>query len=418
MNNDDSTVIKSIYSILETLLVNFLVYFFFYQRQANQEVYLFLNPHPLLFLSLFMGLRYGIKLGVISAVISCLVFIDVYAAIYGNFDLFLTYFRYFKNPLLFLWSAFILGAFKDNHERRINKLSNKIEELSLENKNLQIDFTILEKIQKELKNQIIKSDESIVSLYDIAEKLETFEIEDIYTETIGVLIKYLKATSLDLYTYDNQHDFLRLKIAYGGYEKNNSIEASTCSWFNSVNQYRKVVKTISFDTNEQKPLMAAPLLRDGNIIAVVLIKNMEFDMISEYAFNLFQLIIDWINRTLEKATFVESLLESKYLENTNLVKDSDYFRKRIEVEKRRKKEFNMEYCLFSYRVRELTYDEIDSLVKKTLRSVDIAYFNEERNTLSFLLPATEKKNSYFVEERIKTNFGDNLVKIELKERED
>ncbi len=417
MNNNEKATTKTILCIIETIIINFILFFFIFEKQANQEIYLFLNPNPLLFLSIIMGLRYGLKLGIISSIISCVFYIYAFFNLYNDFTLLYSSIEYYKYPLLFLWSAAILGAFKDNHIRTLNKLKNDFYILQLEKNDLEKDYFLLDKIEKELKNQIIKSDESIISLYEIATKLETFEKEDIYTETIGVLKKYLKATNITLYTYDKESNYLRLKISYGVILEKTSIDASNCNWFKKVNETRDVVKTSYVADDKAHPLMSAPLIRDNEIIAIVNINEMDFDMLSEYAYNLFQLIIKWINRTLDKASFVEKLVDNKYIENTKLV-TAKHFKKRIEVEKRRKKEFGMDYCILSYRVANLNIEELDTMCKKTLRNVDIAYYNINRNTLSFLLPATKKSNSYILEDKIKNNFQDHLKPIELKILED
>ncbi len=417
MNNNEKATTKTILCIIETIIINFILFFFIFEKQANQEVYLFLNPNPLLFLSIIMGLRYGLKLGLISSIISCVFYFYAFFDLYNDFSLLYSSIEYYKYPLLFLWSSAILGAFKDNHIRTLNKLKNDFNILQLEKKDLEKDYLLLDKIEKELKNQIIKSDESIISLYEIATKLETFEKEDIYTETIGVLKKYLKATNITLYTYDKESNYLRLKISYGVILEKTSIDTSTCNWFKKVNETRDVVKTPYVADEKDHPLMSAPLIRDNEIIAIVNINEMDFDMLSEYAYNLFQLIIKWINRTLDKATFVEKLVDNKYIENTKLV-TAQHFKKRIEVERRRKKEFGMDHCILSYRVANLSIEELDKMCKKTLRNVDIAYYNINRNTLSFLLPATKKSNSYILEDKIKNNFQDHLKPIELKILED
>jgi len=417
LNNNENSIKKTLICITETIIVNFILFLFIFKKQANQEVYLFLNPNPLLFLSIIMGLRYGLKLGLFSSLISCAFYIYAFFDLYNDFSLFYSSIEYYKYPLLFLWSGAILGAFKDNHRREINKLNNDYNMLKLEKNDLEADYILLEKIEKELKTQIIKSDESIISLYEIATKLETFEEEDIYTETIGVLKKYLKATNITLYTYEKESNYLRLKISYGVILEKTSIDASKCEWFKKVKEIKDVVKIPYVTESSTNPLMSAPLIRDNEIIAIVNINKMDFDMLSEYAYNLFQLIIQWINRTLQKAAFVEKLVDNKYIENTKLV-TAQHFRKRFEIEKRRKNEFGIDYCILSYRVVNLTLEELDKLCNKTLRNADIAYYNINRNTLSFLLPATKKSNSFLIIEKINNNFQDHLKPIELKILED
>ena len=360
-----------------------------------------------------MGLRYGFIVGTIAACISSLFYANVHFEVYGNLEAFFTQFKYFKQPLLFIWSGFVLGVFKDNYRRKIKQSQESIELLTKEYHNLERDYDSVKAIQRDLKNQIIKADESIVSLYNIAKSLESFEVEELYTETIGILKKYLKATDLSLYTIDDKHDFLRLKISYGDSNPLPSVKASTCAWLSFVEEEKKALKIPTYTTGDTHPLMAAPLIIQDKIIGIVLINSMEFDVVSEYAFVLFQLIIDWINRTIEKATFVESLMENKYIDNTHIIKNSRYFRDLILIEKRRRIEFDIEYCILSYRVRTSTLEQIDTFSRKILRSVDKIYYNRDKEVLTFLLPATNRANAHIIENKISLYFKEALEKIEL-----
>ncbi len=418
MKYRDGKVSTAALALIETLAVNLLIRVVFYYLQPNQDLFLVLNPHPLLVFSIIMGMRYGFIVGTISACISSLFYADVHFEVYGNLDAFFTQFRYFKQPLLFIWSGFVLGVFKDNYRRKIKQSQESIELLTKEYHDLERDYDSVKAIQRDLKNQIIQADESIISLYNIAKSLESFEVEELYTETIGILKKYLKATDLSLYTIDDKNDFLRLRISYGDSDPLPSVKASTCSWLSFVEDERKALKIPAYTTDDTQPLMAAPLIIQDQIIAIVIINSMEFDVVSEYAFALFQLIIDWINRTIEKATFVESLMENKYIENTHIIKSGRYFRDLILIEKRRRIEFDMEYCILSYRVRTSTLEQIDTFSRKILRSVDKVYYNRNKEAITFLLPATKRANAYIIENKISLYFEGALEKIELKPLDD
>lgn len=408
---------RTIISIVETLIINVIFYFIFYVHPINQEIYLSLNPHPILFLVMFMGLRYGIGLSLISAVISCVFYISVFVSVNGTMLHFFEYFDNYKYPLLYLWTGFIFGAFRDNHFIKMEKLDSRIKALESENKFLRKDYKLLEDIQKELKQQIIGSDQSIISLYDIATSLASFNSEDIYTETVGILKKYLKVTSVALFDFDEANRYLRLKIFYGdSSNKRNSIDVNECFWFDKIEKERKVMKILN-KVDENSPLMVAPLIKNDKILAIISIYKMEFDMVSEYAFNLFQLIIDWINKALENATYVETLKNERNVDDTVLV-NASYLRKRLEIERRRKKEFKMDYCFLSYRLEGFSIKEIDAIVRKTLRPFDLAYYNVKSRTISFLMPATNSNNTLILEEKLKRSFNDKLVDIELSPLED
>lgn len=410
LKEDKIGIKRIISSIIETLVFNAIVYYFFYMMQANQELYINLNPHPLLFLCAFMGLRYGKKLGAIAALISCTFYIYIFVALGNEFSLLFEYFSNFKNPLIFLWMALILGTFRDNHYYKLTKVENENELLKEDYQKLEKDFRIIDKVQKELKIQIIDSHESIISLYDIALKLETFEIEDIFTETIGVLKKYLKVTAASIYYYDEKSQYLRLKILYGeNLLDRSSFPISEFPSYEEAVETKSVVKWKKGD-KENQPLMVAPLIKEGKIIAFINIESMDFDVLSEYAYRLFILITDWVNKALSKANYVEDISNYKFIENTILA-TPDYFEKRVAIEERRRKEFNMEYGLLKYRNNSICLKELNKIVSRSLRVVDVVGYDNSTKTLSILMPATKNDALHIIEERISNNFGYKLERI-------
>jgi K+-sensing histidine kinase KdpD len=409
---DDKIDLKRIISsIIETLVVNEIIYYYFYRMQANQDLYINLNPHPLLFLCAFMGLRYGKKLGAVTSLITCAFFVYVFVSLGNSLSSFFEYFSNFKNPLIFLWVALILGTFRDNHYHKLKNAEDENQELREEYRKLEKDFRVIDKVQKELKKQIIGSDESIISLYDIASKLETFEIEDIFTETIGILKKYLKVQDAAIYYYDERSQYLRLKILYGTNRRMNRssfpVDEFPC-FRNAVTN--RAVERWRKSNSETQPLMIAPLIKDDKIIALISIENMEFDILSEYAYSLFKLITDWVNKALSRAHYVEDLESSKYIENTILA-TPEYFNKRLAIEERRLKEFNMEYGLLRFKNKTFPIYDLNVIVGRSLRVVDVVGYNVDTNILSILLPATQNSALQMIKERTISNFGYRLEEI-------
>ena len=401
---------KNFFSVLETIVFNVIVYYIFFVLQSNQEVYLNLNPHPLFILSIVMGLRYGKKMGFISACISVIFFVYVFLKINKDINLLVEYFNNYKYILLFLWSAVVLGTFKDNYTSNIKKQSDEINLLEESFAQLKKDYSVSEKIQKELKRQIISSEESIISLYDIASKLETFETEELYTETIGILAKYLRATAISIYYYSEESNYLRLKISYGNeIEDRKSLLITNSRGFSQVIYNERVVRWQEIE-EEDFPLMSAPLVRNNKVIAVVNIENMDFDRISEYAFQLFKLIMDWVNKSLNQAIYIDEMKESKYIKETKLMK-INFFQERLKVEEQRKKDFGMDFGLLKYKVFDLSLQSINDKATKSLRSVDIISYDINNKILFILVPATAKENLYIVEDRILTNFKESITKI-------
>lgn len=378
--------------------------------QPNQETYFSLNPHPILFLCIFIGTRYGLKIALMSAFLSTLFYIKAFSDLHNSLALLLIYFENYKYILLFFWSAVIFGNLKDNQGSKIELLTGHIHILEKQYKDLEKSYNVSVRIQNEMKKQIINSDESILHLYEIAEKLNTLEVEEIYTEALGILSKYLKADNISIYTYDERSDFLRLKVKLGEYSfENRSSKVKEHEGLSKVISEKRAVRWS--EIQEKYPLMSAPLIKDDKVIGVINIENMEFERISEYAFQLFKIIIDWINDAISKACFVDNLREDKYFSETTLLK-FEFFNKRLAEEERRKNDFNLEYVYFKYEVNGLALKELyQDVVSKVFRSVDIVGYEPERKTLHVLLPATSSGSLPIIKARINSKLTKFLAEI-------
>ena len=396
--------------VIESLVVNIIIYLLFFELQSNQETYFSLNPHPILFLCIFIGTRYGLKIAFISAFLSTIFYIKAFSDLHNSLALLLIYFENYKYILLYFWSAVIFGSLKDNHGAKIEQLTGHIYMLEKKYRDLEKSYNVSVRIQNEMKKQIINSEESILHLYEIAEKLNTLEVEEIYTEALGILAKYLRADSISIYTYDERSNFLRLKVNLGEYSFENRSS--------KVKEHEGLFKVISekraFKWSEIQgtfPLMSAPLIKDNKVIGVVNIENMEFERISEYAFQLFKIIIAWINDAMSKAYFVDNLRDDKYLSETNILK-IEFFNKRLAEEERRRNDFNLEYVYFKYEVNGLALKELNQyMVSKVFRSVDIVSYEPERKTLHVLLPATSLESLSIIKARINSKWCNFLAEI-------
>jgi polysaccharide biosynthesis protein PelD len=394
-------------SIAEILLFNLIVLYFFYYLPSNQDIYLNLNPHPLFLLCIAIGMRYGNYIGLIGAAICSIFYIYVFLQINKDIVLLVIYFRNYKYLLLFFWSALIFGLFRDNHKAKIKKLTDEKKLQHKQYKQLEKSYKVNEKILEELKKQIVGSEESILNLYRIASRLNTLELESVFTETIGVLLRFLKADAVSIYTYNEKSGYLRLKIKAGekGRETRSLLVKDSLGYSKVVLEKETLRWT---DVNEDKfPIMCAPLIKEDTVIAVVNIEHMDFYNLSEYAFQLFKLIIDWVNKALSQATFVENLQQSKYYKDTRLYSKEAFINRKNE-EIRRKEEFGLDFVFVEYKVVDLQIEEINERVNKIFRNVDIIGYDNADSILLILLPATPWDKLPAIEKRITSIFNNNI----------
>lgn len=329
---------RFVYSLFENVVLNLIIFYVFFCTNPIKENYLSMNIHPLVIVVTAMALRYGNYIGLESAFIASVNYIYSYYLLGKDLYLFIIDFNYYKFLLMFFLSAVVFGRFKDNFEFRLNNLRLKYEQLKKSYDELKSAYDKMKFIKEELRKQIVGAEYSIVSLYEIASSLETLDPEEIYTEVMNILSKFLKAKAVSIYTVDESQKYLRLKLKMGqDILIPTSIVIHDHNCFTEAINAKKTVKVNSeYEKSGMYPLLVGPILKDDRVIAIINIDKMEFEMVTDYSFNLFKVIIDWVNKALVQALEVESEFKNKkFFENTNIMK-YEYFLERLNEEKIRR----------------------------------------------------------------------------------
>lgn len=393
------------YCLIETIIIDFIIFIIFYRLSPVKDNFLTLNLHPLLIVTSMMALRYGNYLGLISATISSLVYVYVYYLLGKDLYIFLIDFSYYKFLLMFYLSAVILGRFKDNYEFRL--------------KNMDLEFDLLKKsydelhelyekctfIREQMKKQIIGAQYSIISLFEAASSLVKLNPEEVYTETLGILSKFLGARSISIYTVDDRQEYLRLKIKVGDFtEIRNSIKVDEDECYKLLVFEKKVIKH-DINCQDDFPIMSAPLIKDDKVIAIINIDEMNFEEVTDYSYNLFKVIVEWINKALVSAIEIEEDINKDYYYDSTRIMKFDRFIQRLEEEKKRKSKFKLEYCLLAYKRNEIDLNILDINFRQILRKTDVIGYDDENDIVYVLLPATKTKNLDLINEKILNIFN-------------
>lgn len=397
------------YSFLETLFLNLVIFIIFFILNPVQQDFIHMNLHPLLLIAAFMSMRYGNYLGILSATICSITFISSYYLLGKDLYLFFTDFSHYKFLLMFYLAAILLGRFKDNYDYKLQDKEEKYKDLKGRFDKLEQNYEKTKFIKEKLKEQIIGTEESILSLYEIASSLETLDPEEIYTEVMEVLAKFLKAEVVSIYVLDDNYDFLRLKLRMGGESKlKKSIDLKETSHLKPVIKDKKVIKKDKKKYGSQFPLLSAPIMNEGEVIGLINIEKMDFEMITDYSYNLFEVIVDWTNKALARALTVEKQVDNeKYYKDTNIMRYEE-FQNRLAEEKRRKEKYNMVYGLLKLKKGEFKLGNLDKKLNKLIRDVDIVAYDKQEDIIYLLFPATHDKFIPKIKNRILDAFDQQL----------
>jgi len=158
---------------------------------------------------------------------------------------------------------------------------------------------------------------------------------------------------------------------------------------------------------EKKFLLMGPIIKNNAVIAIISIEEMAFDQLSNYAYTLFRIILDWVNLSLDNVRIIEAEKESQYFENTQVLK-YDVFKKYLQTESRRRKDYQLNYFLLTLKSKENILAE-SQLIKSSIRDVDRVSFNDKR--IYVLFPATTPDLYTVITEKIFDRIGESFQVI-------
>jgi len=396
--------------LVEVLLTNAAILLMFFFVPNIQNGFLSMNLHPLFVLTALIGVRHGYLSGLFAALISSAAFIVCY--LYKGLDLVLFFkvFDYYKFPIMYFIAGYTTGRVRDTYSRNVRTMKTANKEILDEYNKLEDDYRKTIGMYNELKEQIVGSEYSIFSLYEIAASLQTTNPEKVYTEAIGVLHKFIKATTIAIYTLESG-GYLRLKLIYGEYgRKKSSIRFVDDPKYMQLVESKKPVRWTK-EENEDFPLFSAPIVNEGTVIGLINIDAIEFEHITEYSFSVFCVITEWINKALSQAIDIDRTYNVTGVSWSNLLKKNQFDMQLAEEEIRLTK-YGLPYCYGKFNVLTSDIETVIFSMRKVLRTVDFVCYDEPNNILEILLPATGKGNYEMVAQRIKSSLKDTVEEIE------
>ncbi|XMB87189.1 hypothetical protein RJG79_05150 [Mycoplasmatota bacterium WC44] len=391
---------NSIVFMIEIITVSLIISLFYFLSNSFKD-FSSITPHPMYVIVAVLAMRNGNVVSVMIATLVSFIYISFYFLEYHTFVGFITDYNNAINISFTYLAAIIFGIGYERYMDKINSLSSDLEIKDDDLKDLKEEHLNIKKLYNDLKIQIVNSDNSILNLYEIAKKFSSFDKEELFTELLGVLSKFLKTEKVSIYTYQND-GFLRLKLKNSEHKVPYSIDTLKDSIFQQLLSEKKPLRKID-TSNKDFPIMSAPVILNDEIIAIVNVDDMEFSDANEYSFQIFKMIIDWLQDGLTKVNHLLDDDTDEFYYKTIIMKP-DYFMERVKSEQSRKERYDLDYVLLSFKIPNFNSYELNEKLINTFRSVDVFSYDIETNMLQVLFPATLSKYKEKMKERAKTLF--------------
>jgi hypothetical protein len=374
---------KQFVFILENFLYFGIVYGISKYFLVAGEGFLHLNLHPLLILTAIMSYRYGVHRGIISATTASAVYLVYYLQLNKDFVVLFHDFQYFKFILMFYIVAFIIGRIKDNKVEIENNLNKEISLFKKNYKTLRVNNRKLIFINNRMKDEIIKSEDSIISLYYTSKDLDSLEFEKVMTNVIKVFKKYIYAEAISIYLLDESKTKLELAVAVGENRKlPNTIIIDEYSEIRNSFADKKYGKRDP--DNLGVPIFFAPILNDKEVIGMIKVERLNYKNYTKYTEKLFEILVDWINKSLSNAIrYTEKVTNEIYYKDTKIML-LEKFEERVKEEEERARLFEQPY--FELQFKALTDDLTKFKLPRAI--INRAGYDPEKKLIYVLCSAT------------------------------
>jgi len=336
-----------------------------------------------------MGFLYGKRQSMIAMALSVGLFTTV-SIQQGNDIVALLYQEpYLSHMATYICIGVVTGFAIDNKDRIITDLTDELNSLKERHEFLEKVHMEATQIKDDLYGQIVNTDDSIGKVYSIVHQLDTLETENIYTTATDIARNIVNAKFATLYTVNKFETYLRLntKVGEDSGDYPNSLKIEDYPYVKTLMSSKQVFINKAMEDN--CPDMAAPIMYQGKIFAVLQVHGLPFANFTLFHENMFRIVAMFITDALIKAyLYSESVKEKKYLKNTNIL-IAEEFEKICQEYKRRKDLSNQSLALLKITEKPDDYEAFYQRIGSLFRAEDYVGLREDGYVYVLLINLVE-----------------------------
>ena len=241
------------------------------------------------------------------------------------------------------------------------------------------------RVKDKLYRQIVNADDSIGRVYHIVRRLDSVEEENLFTQTAAVTAEVLGVADVAVYTVSSGGYYLRQKVRMGelAAARPHSLHVEDHPYLMDIFRTQRVFANRALQ--DDVPDLAAPVVFEEKVIAVIEIYGLDFTQWSYYEQNLLSLTSRLVAASLGRAyRFEQEAAEKRYLPGTRILKGAEFQKVLDELSARRRLTKDNPAALLPVELSGMTVPELDERLSHCIRAEDFA--GEYEGGIALLLP--------------------------------
>lgn len=227
------------------------------------------------------------------------------------------------------------------------------------------------KIKDKMYRQIVNSKDSMGRMYHIISSLDSVEPEKIYNKTALVTAEILDVSQVIIYVVGKNAAYLRQKVRIGDRTEHepHSLKVTEYPYLQQMMRDRRIF--INRDLMKNVPDLAAPIIYEGKVIAVIQIYQMDFNKWSIYEMNLMAITSRLVSSSLARAySWEQEMMRQRYVPDTQILKETEFIRVIEKIRERCQMQTGYSVMLAKVNLPGMTYEQIDRRIGSQIRAED------------------------------------------------
>lgn len=350
-----------------------------------------------------MGILYGKKQSLSATALSAALLIYIFLSRGADLVAILYQSQHLAHFAAYLFIGVVTGYVTDSRERIAADQRLALENLKERYQFLESMYLESVQIKDKLYAQIVNSNDTIAKAYNIVRELDSLEVESVFTAANTIVAETMKTDAVAIYAVGKNGDYLRQKTKIGAALNHlpKSLKISDFAYLQRMMEDKRVFTNKSF--LPECPNMAAPIVYEGRVIAVVQLYNVPFERMSLYYENLLNITAMLISDALGRAyLYDQGIQDKKYIESTRILVPGEFEKIQLEIDKRRKNhEAGLPAALLRIIADNTDYRAIHQGLANVIRDEDYIGLKQDGQVYVLLQNITPEK-VLTVRERIKS----------------
>ncbi len=307
------------------------------------------------------GYVYGFSISVLTASIAGLVTIN-WRGIHDLYAIQLA--SELSPPFLFLLEGILVGIFFNRDQSSLAEAQTTVDDLTNRVTDMEGDRQRLIEANLALEKKAVSREDTVLTLYESAQKLGSLEVKEIFEHIPSLLTDYLHAESCSIYIHENHQLVLASQKNWDNDEQYPRVYDQNHPLYKLVQQKKRILSERELEGVDDSIITAPLITQEQQVYGILKIEQISFMNLHPASFQIIQMLSDWTIKALENAQSFGASKKAQVHDEETGAYTFFYFKERLQREIRLARRYNLDLSVLFVSV--MNFDLMDKETQNTV----------------------------------------------------